>query len=189
MDIDNFYTKASFLEDHSCFYCFPHHMSACENGNICALRKKLRLSYFKSLISGSKNRPNRPAKSQIDWSLVIGYGECCSFCLVVITRNNDCHSGEHFHHADIFEYLVRRAIFAKSQAGMGRAYFYILGRVCNGLPNLVIYTSGGKIGKGRSKRDFSPDSHSCRDTHHIRFSNSALDISLRKFLYKLIQFK
>ena len=38
--------------------------------------------------------------------------------LFIIGGNNDGHVGQHFHHPDVFQDLVRRAVFAQSQSGM-----------------------------------------------------------------------
>ena len=152
MNIDNFYTDAFRFQDLACFDSFPNHMAAGKNGNIVTFRKLLALPITKSSSFVKMGQPvgqnaGKPAlrnRQWLSWRLWFGYNR----------RNDNRHTRQHFHHTDIFQYLVRCAVFPKGKPGMGSTDLYIFSAIGNTLPDLVIHTAGRKIGKSGGEKEF-----------------------------------
>ena len=88
-------------------------MSACYDTNVCTFSQYLGLTQLKHLIFGSKVWPLWPSKTQVNETFIIRNSNGGSLCLVIITWVDDNHSGKHSHHANVFENLMRGAIFPK----------------------------------------------------------------------------
>ena len=52
---------------------------------------------------------------------------------------------------------------------------------------MIIDPSGGEVCKGRGERDFPTDGESGCDAHHVGFSDTALNESLRKISNESVQ--
>lgn len=89
-----------------------------------------------------------PSQPHIDRAVHIGGGNQGLSGFRTVGRNEDGHIGQGPHQRQVFDHLVRPAIFADGQAGMAGADFHRQVRVTDRIADLVVGPSAGKNGKG-----------------------------------------
>src|ERR1043165_6869342 len=183
-----FYRKTFRFQLLCGFNGFPNQMTGSEDGNIVAFIHHNSLTEFKASFR-HKNRPCRATEAQINRSDMFCRSYRGFLGLIVIAGINNHHTGQHLHKADVFQYLVRGSVFAQRNTGVRSSYLYILATISHALADLVINTTGSKVGEGSSERNFAADGHTRCNTDHVRFGYTHLHITLGELLDKLIQFQ
>ena len=149
-------------------------MAGSEDGYVAAFIQMQRFADCELLVFGDKDGLTGAAEAKVNRAVVLGDSLHGSFGLVVITGVDDRHAGEHPHHADIFEDLVRSTVFAQRQAGMAGTYLHVFIAVGDALPNLVVDAARGEVSKGGRHRNFSGGSQTGGNAHHVGFGNTTL---------------
>ena len=107
-----------------------------------------------------------------------------SFCFDIIRRACNNHSRNCSHKREVFTALMCCTIFTYRDSAVSSTNLYIDLRICDRVTNLLKSTSCCKHSKCAGKRNFSCCSQTCSDTHHIALSNTAVDVTFRKFFFE-----
>ena len=107
-----------------------------------------------------------------------------SFCFNIIRRACNNHSRDCSHKCKVFAALMSSAIFTNRDSTVSSTDLNIDLRICDRVTNLLKCTSSCKHCKCAGKRNFSSCSQTCSDTHHIALSDTAVNMTLRKFFLK-----
>ena len=92
--------------------------SACDDGDVPAFAKRLRLSDFKRRRLGRHDRRLLAPEAQIRRAPALGDRQRRLLGLHRVARNDDGHVRDHAHDRDILDGLVRRAVGADGDAGV-----------------------------------------------------------------------
>src|SRR5689334_3877156 len=125
MYIDQFYTDTLFCENGFRFNSLPYHVAASENGNVFSIQHFISLTNGKRSVAG-KDRPAWTTKAQVSRTMMIAQSNSRCLGLIMVSRYDNGHAWKHLHHTNIFQYLVRRAIFAQGEARVRCTDLYIL---------------------------------------------------------------
>src|SRR5579859_2395083 len=99
-------------------------MAAGKNTHVLSLDHLIRFANGERSVGCGEYWPAWAAESQVGGPHVVAQGKRSGLSLVVITGDNHGHTRKHFHHADVFEDLMRGSIFTQSHARMGGTYLY-----------------------------------------------------------------
>ena len=81
------------------------------------------------------------------------------------------------------------AVLTYGNSRMGGTDFYIQVGIANGIAHLLIGTSGREHGKGAGKGNLSHGGKPRRDSHHVTFRDTAVDVAVGIYLLERIRFR
>ena len=81
------------------------------------------------------------------------------------------------------------AVLAHGNARMGGADLHIQMGIADGIAHLLIGTSGREHGKGAGEGNLSHSSETRRNSHHVAFRNTAVDVAVGKYLLERIRLR
>src|SRR5574344_1886750 len=184
MNIDNLCRDILFGEYFGSLNCLPNKMSCSKYGDIASLYKLQSFTYFKFLLFWGKVRDSGSPESKIDRSVIFCGSNCSCFCLIIIARIYNNHSGQHSHKTQILNNLMGGSILSECNTCVRSRNFNICFRIGYGLTNLVVNPACGKGGKCSHEWNFTAESKTCSYAYHISFCYTGLEESLRKLLCK-----
>ena len=132
------------------------------------------------------HRHCKPSETHINRSFIFISGFHSSSRFHVIGRIDDNHPRDCTHQRNIFVALVGRSVFAHRNTRMGSSDFHIQVRIADTVSDLFISASCREHGKTAGKRHLACRRKARRNTHHIGFCNTAVNMSVRKYLFKHI---
>ncbi len=185
MDIDDLRVYAFSLQHFGCFQGSCYRQPCSDNRHILSFAKYDTLSKFKFIVRPVINDRNRQtAEPQIHRTVICRRRFRSHLCLYNICRIDNHHSGNRPHQGDIFIALVSRTILTDRNACVAGSDFHIQMWISDGIPHLFKCASCCEHRKRACKRNLSRRSQPCRNTHHIRLRNPAVDMTLRKDFLK-----
>ena len=189
MNVDHFCTDSICSEFFRRFQGRGHANACSHDRHIASFTQKHAFSDLKLIVFSVINHRNRcTSEAQIYRSLIFNRRFYRSSCFHSITGVDDHHSWDHAHQGQIFQALMRCAVLAHRDSCMGGADLHIQMRISDGIAHLFIRAARRKHSEGRCKRDLAYRSQPGRDSHHIRFRDTAVDMAIRKCLLEGIRF-
>ena len=101
-----------------------------------------------------------------------------------IGRTDDGHIGQAAHESQVFDGLVRRPVFADTEAGMSGTDFDIEPRQADGVANLFKRPARAEDGKGAGQGNLAASGKAGSRPHHILFGNAHVEVAFRRDLLK-----
>src|SRR5688572_983126 len=124
-DINNTSIDALFGKFIGSNQSFPYHWSTCTDSNITTLTEDLCFAYFERRIFCRERRYIDTSKTYIDRTDKFTCGDRRFLCLIKITRDKKSHVRKNTSDSDLFEHLVRCAVWANRYTSMSAADLYV----------------------------------------------------------------
>ena len=153
-------------------------MPAGEDGHILALIHHVCLANHERLVGIGEIGHGRTAEAKVHRAVPFGGGDGGLLGLVVVAGHHDGHSGKGAHQGHVFHRLVRGAVLAEGDAGVGGSYLHVGVAIGNFLAELVIDAAGHEFGEGADERHLAGYGETGGGTDHIGLGNAALDESV-----------
>ena len=150
-----------------------------EEADIGALPQDLGLAECEVGIGVIDLRDGMPAHANVERSRRLGGDADGRLGGAIVRRNEHAHVGEHAHHADVLERLVRGTVLAHRDAGVRGAHLDVEVRVADGVPDLVVAPAGPEDGEGAREGDASGERETSGDVHHVLLGDADVDETVR----------
>ena len=125
------------------------------------------------------------AEAHVNRALKLIGGAHTGTSLDVVGGNDHRHTRNRAHECDILAALVRGAVLAHRNAGMGSANFDVEVRVANGIADLLVGATGGKHRKGARKSNAARGRDAGGKTHQVALGDAGIVKALRVSSLKL----
>ena len=185
MDIDHLSRDTVSLKKLSSLKAFIYLKSGSDDGYIFTFFQGDSFTNFKFIISFIIDYRNcQTAKSHINRSNILSSSFYSSSCFYVICRADNGHSRNCTHNSDILVTLMSSSILTYRDTGMSSTDLNVQVRISDRVTNLLKCSSCCEHSKRRSERDLSAGSKSCCYSHHISFSDTTVNVTLRECFFE-----
>ena len=185
MDVDDLCLDAVFCQHLSSCQGFRYHETGGYDGQILAFPEGNALADLKFVIrTVIDHRCSQTAETEINRSYILVSGFYCCFCLDIITRIDDNHARNDAHQSDILVALMGCSVLTYGKTGVSCTDFHIQMGIADGVSHLLKSTAGRKHGEGAHEGNLSRSGKTGCDACHIALGDTAVDVTLRKYLLK-----
>ena len=135
------------------------------------------------------DRCRQTAEAHVDRTLKLIGGAHASTGLDVVGGNDHRHTRNRTHERDVLAALMRSAVLAHRNAGMGGANLDVEMRVANGIADLLVGATGGKHRKGARKSNAARGRDAGGKTHQVVLGDTGIVKALRVDSLKLTRLR
>ena len=158
------------------------HQAVGDDGDIVAVTHHFALTDLELEALLMEHRHSQTTHPQIHRALILVSRDGGSLRLHTVGGADHHHAGDGAHQGEILTALMGSAVLAHGHTAVGSAHFDVQGGIADGVADLLISTTGGEHGEGRSEGSEAAGSQTRRHAHHIRFSDAAVEVPVREFL-------
>ena len=156
-----------------------------DNCNVCTFLHHDTFTEFELVIRVLVDYRNScTAETHVDRAVVIISCANHRFCFDIICRACNDHARDCSHKSEVFTALMCCTIFTYGDTAVCCTDLYVQLRITNGVTNLLVSTACSEHSESACERNFACCSKTCSDTYHVTLCDTAVNVTLREYLFE-----